>query len=248
MKTSTIKILDPLLSQGFTPIPNIILRSPKISMQNKALYALLLSYAWFDAHCFPGQERVAKDLGVTDRTVRTLLKELKEHGLIDWTQRGLNKSNIYYILPITGQERKTNSVQKHTHTSDYEYEGYEDEVKAHGRVEVAPRVSTFQEYCTKNEVSPTSIYAIRYYLQEYYRCLGKHHPMLNKEAWENITHAFDYCSGEYDIHEDGWETIITNWFEVTGDKLSTDFNILHFTAFSDGNFTIISNRYFELLY
>lgn len=93
-------------------------------------YAVILSYAWQEDSCFPGQDRMAKDLGTTDRSVRTFLAELKAHGYIDWKQRGLGKPNIYYILdyqplqieadrkPTSGLERKLNSGPKWIPASD----------------------------------------------------------------------------------------------------------------------------------
>ena len=53
MKLNTI---DPVALHGFTQIPNFILRDPNISIGAKTIYSLLLSYAWHNDLCFPGQE------------------------------------------------------------------------------------------------------------------------------------------------------------------------------------------------
>ena len=45
-------------------------------------FAMLLSYAWQNDYCFPGQERLGEDLGLTDRSVRTHLKSLEANGLL----------------------------------------------------------------------------------------------------------------------------------------------------------------------
>src|SRR5215212_3927159 len=95
-----IEILDPVLRQGFVQLPRAVLKAPKLTRNAKCLYALLLDYAWQEGSSFPGQLRLAEDLGVTDRTIRTDLAELKEFGLIDWKQRGMNKTNVYYILAL----------------------------------------------------------------------------------------------------------------------------------------------------
>ena len=42
-----------------------ILRHPDISVGAKTVYAVLLSYAWHNDLCFPGQERLASDIGLT---------------------------------------------------------------------------------------------------------------------------------------------------------------------------------------
>ena len=49
---------------GFTQVPNFILKSKKLSSGDKLAFAMLLSYAWQNDYCFPGQETLAKDLGV----------------------------------------------------------------------------------------------------------------------------------------------------------------------------------------
>lgn len=92
-------VIDETLEDGFVQIPNKILRRKDISLQAKTIFAQLLSYAWNSAHCFPGQERMALDLGVTARTVRKYLQELKNAEVVTWKQRGTNKTNVYFILP-----------------------------------------------------------------------------------------------------------------------------------------------------
>lgn len=91
--------------QGFTQIPNVVLKHPLISFGAKVAYGVLLSYAWADDFCFPAQERLARDLNCSVRQVQRLLTELKEHGFITWKQQGLNRPNIYYLLPMSRWNR-----------------------------------------------------------------------------------------------------------------------------------------------
>lgn len=92
-----LKGADVLSTSGFTQVPNAILRAPKISPGAKLTYATLLSYAWHNDYCFPGQERLAEDMGVSDRSVRTYLKELEEAHLLTVQQRGQGKPNLYQL-------------------------------------------------------------------------------------------------------------------------------------------------------
>ena len=92
-----LKGADAATRQGFTQVPNFILKSKKLSSGDKMAFAMLLSYAWQNDYCFPGQERLAEDLGVTDRSVRTNLKALEEQGLLVIKRRGQGKTNIYEL-------------------------------------------------------------------------------------------------------------------------------------------------------
>jgi DNA-binding transcriptional ArsR family regulator len=82
---------------GFTQVPNFLLRSRKLSTGDKMTYAMLLSYAWHNNFCFPGQVTLGKDLGIDERNVRRHLKSLSEHGLLTIRRRGQGKTNIYEL-------------------------------------------------------------------------------------------------------------------------------------------------------
>lgn len=86
---------------GFTQVPNVVLKHPNISFGAKVAYGVLLSYAWSDDFCFPAQERLAKDLNCSVRQVQRLLTELRDHSFINWKQQGLNRPNVYYLLPMS---------------------------------------------------------------------------------------------------------------------------------------------------
>jgi hypothetical protein len=87
---------------GFTQVPNFLLTKQELSVGAKLAYAMLLKYAWGDDACFPGQVRLAQDMGAAERSVRTYLKELESSGLLEIEQRGLGKTNLYKLyLTVT---------------------------------------------------------------------------------------------------------------------------------------------------
>jgi|SRR5579863_836135 len=88
---------DALSTRGFTQVPNYLLDNSKLSPGAKLAYAMLLKYAWQNDYCFPGQETLARDMGVTDRSVRTYLQELEKADFISIKRQGLGKVNIYEL-------------------------------------------------------------------------------------------------------------------------------------------------------
>jgi hypothetical protein len=110
LERNTVVVQDQALKSGFVQLPNFILIEKDLSAYAKLSYALLLSYAWQKDSCFPGQERMAADLGVSDRYLRQALKELQEHNYISVERRGLNKTNVYTILSV--QARWENHKKK----------------------------------------------------------------------------------------------------------------------------------------
>src|SRR3954447_20461368 len=86
---------DPITRHGFTQVPNFILTMKELSVGAKLAYAMLLKYAWGDDACFPGQLKLAEDMGAGERSVRTYLKELERANILEIAQRGLGKTNLY---------------------------------------------------------------------------------------------------------------------------------------------------------
>lgn len=88
---------DPIARHGFTQLPNFILRNPDLSANAKTTYALLLSYAWHNNLCFPGQERLAEHMGSHVSTVSRAIQELEDCSLIEIERRGQGKTNFYTV-------------------------------------------------------------------------------------------------------------------------------------------------------
>ncbi len=99
-----INSADPIALHGFTQVPNFILRDAKLSVGAKTVYALLLSYAWHNDLCFPGQARLAKDMGMGIASVNRFTKELEAASLVDITRRGQGKTNFYTINFVVRQK------------------------------------------------------------------------------------------------------------------------------------------------
>lgn len=88
---------DIATQRGWTGVPNFILESKEISVGAKLTYAMLLKYARELDACFPGQDRLAADMGCSRRSVVRYISELAAVGLIVITRRGQGRPNIYTI-------------------------------------------------------------------------------------------------------------------------------------------------------
>ena len=97
---------DPIARYGFTQVPNFILRNPDISIGAKTTFAMFLSFAWHADCCFPGQDRLAKDMGMSIGSVNAFIKELETAGLIEIERRGQGKTNIYTINYVVKKKSK----------------------------------------------------------------------------------------------------------------------------------------------
>jgi hypothetical protein len=93
----TIVIAEERLQEGWTNIPNTILRRADVSPGAKLTYVMLLSYAHQKGSCFPGQVTLARDLGAGERSVRRYLQELESMRLLQVQRRGLGKTNLYVL-------------------------------------------------------------------------------------------------------------------------------------------------------
>jgi hypothetical protein len=96
-KSIILRGADALSERGFTMVPNHVLDSTKISVGAKLTYAMLLKYAWQNNFCFPGQERLAQDMGGGVRSIVRYIQELEKADFVKVVRKGLGKPNVYEL-------------------------------------------------------------------------------------------------------------------------------------------------------
>jgi len=82
-------------------LPCVLLKRKDISIQAKVVYAKLTQF--LDEETLlacPLAKTLAASLSTSEKSVRRRLSELKKAGAIDWKQRGLGQSNVYWFLPL----------------------------------------------------------------------------------------------------------------------------------------------------
>ena len=116
LKDRNIKLVgaDIATRGGFTQVPNFLLKSKNLSSGDKLAFAMLLSYAWQNDHCFPGQQRLAVDMGLHETNVRKHLKSLQENGLLTIARRGQGKTNIYTLILKPSKLHPAQTERKHS--------------------------------------------------------------------------------------------------------------------------------------
>jgi hypothetical protein len=92
-----LKGFDPVSAGGFTQVPNCLLNNESLSFAAKVVYAKLLSYAWSNDRVFPGQGRMAREVGSSQQTVSRAIVELKKVGYLGIQRRGQGQTNVYIL-------------------------------------------------------------------------------------------------------------------------------------------------------
>lgn len=101
-------------------IPEALVRFPDVSPGAKLCYGRLTRYAGEKGTCYPSQDTLAGELGVSARNVRRYIEELRSVGLIRTVRRGLQLNNEYEFLwhaIFDGSERTDSSGQDRTDAS-----------------------------------------------------------------------------------------------------------------------------------
>lgn len=89
--------------EGYAVIPRAIQRDTSISIYAKVVYLALSSRADARGRCYPGMALIAAEASCSERQARRALEELRERGLVSWTQRrkadGGLQSSLYSVHP-----------------------------------------------------------------------------------------------------------------------------------------------------
>jgi hypothetical protein len=113
---------NPVKRKGWAQVYHVLTMDEELSDGAFRLYVLLLKYAQQRGGCWPGRERLARDLGTTTRTIDRRLAELIERGLITRVQR-VNQTAMTWIEDLEdvyadeGEEVPDKNVEPMTSTN-----------------------------------------------------------------------------------------------------------------------------------
>lgn len=89
-KTKIVQIWGEILDEGFTSVPNILLRyRSKIGLKPKHIMLIIdiMSYKWDASYPFPSYSTLSQRSGVEERSVKRITQDLEELGLLVKTPR-----------------------------------------------------------------------------------------------------------------------------------------------------------------
>jgi len=117
-KTRIVQIWGNILDEGFTSVPNILLRyrhNIGIKSQLLALIVDIMSFKWDTENPFPSYSTLARRAGVAERTIKRMTQDLEELGLLIRTPRfddktGAQITTIFDFRPLI--EKLTEEVDK----------------------------------------------------------------------------------------------------------------------------------------
>lgn len=82
-----------------------------LTAKAKMVY-LLLHYAEQEQRDLLGQDAMAQELELSSDSVNRGLKELRQHGLVTWKNRGLTLPSIYQIVRYPGDDQASSEEPK----------------------------------------------------------------------------------------------------------------------------------------
>ena len=95
---ATLRFKNKWLNKGFTQVSNNLLDNNSVSAHARLLYFLLMRRCFQKDYSFPGVDTLAKEMGVSKRSVMRLTLELEQTNWLQIKRRGQGKTNLYYLL------------------------------------------------------------------------------------------------------------------------------------------------------
>lgn len=107
-KTKIVQIWGEILDEGFTSVPNILLRyRSRIGLKPKHIMLIIdiMSYKWDAGYPFPSYSTLSRRSGVEERSVKRITQDLEELGLLVKTPRfdnetGAQVTTVFDFRPL----------------------------------------------------------------------------------------------------------------------------------------------------
>ena len=97
-RVDQIIVENEMMRAGFAALPYRVMRDQTLTIGARLTFAFLLMYAWQEGSTFAGQEKMAKDMGVSARQLQRYLYELRDTDYIKIERKDKRYNNTYIIL------------------------------------------------------------------------------------------------------------------------------------------------------
>lgn len=112
-RVEQIIVENTMLRAGFAAFPYLVMKDRSLSIGARLAYAFLLMYAWQEGSCFPGQETLAQEMGISRAQVQRLLYELRDQQYIRIERTDRRFNNTYVILDKKPSKLKRGATRTH---------------------------------------------------------------------------------------------------------------------------------------
>lgn len=106
--------VEGIMSKGFGIAPKIIMRDTRLSIEAKAIYCYLQSFAGSAGSAFPSRETILSELQISKDRYYKYLNQLIEYGYIkverQETAAGWKKGNVYVIVSNPEEREKSEAI------------------------------------------------------------------------------------------------------------------------------------------
>ncbi len=240
-------------SNGYGIIAKKVMLDTNLSIEAKAIYSYLVSFAGAGATAFPGAATILHHLQISKERFYKHRKQLIEAGYIkveQETEKGIFRRNIYTVLskpcPQNPTTEKPYTENKDTNSNSININNLNNNNKPYrdNPINWKNRGLSFDEYARTYDIELTATDTVKYYLEHYKQIQGKTHPKLKKDKWDKvIRNLFFYIDDKGIMQEiEDYQMLATMRQHFNTRYKDCDYNILHFISNE-----IRKNRFLEMI-
>ncbi|MDM0661771.1 helix-turn-helix domain-containing protein [Clostridium perfringens] len=147
-----------ILSKGYGIIPKLVMQS-NISIESKAIYSYMCSFAGNGQSAFPSVEKIILELNISEKRFYKYRKELIDHGFIkiQKTRKGNRRDKNIYIISQTVFHSNFEHCQNVSIERKFEHSQFERLQNEHFQNEHVQNVGTNNNKTNNNKTNNNNI-------------------------------------------------------------------------------------------
>ena len=158
------KVLKGVLSEGFGFSPKQVFKDERLSIESKAIYGFIASYAGSGATAYPSVSYICSKLKIGEKRFYKYRKELVEYGYLKVSKRfnnNRNKSNMYEIvlgniLLSDVKKNEEENIPTQTDNNDFDNGHFDSGQSDHSHFEHSQNRGTNSNSLNSNSINNNS--------------------------------------------------------------------------------------------